>query len=172
MPPGGSTAMQRQGQPIVRAIGGPEKTDTNAQVWAPPGAPVTPTRGQLEIPAAGATGGPKQAYTPTRRRGAPGVAPETPSTRNNGNDLKEEATNMANPEALLRGNEFLRLTERREIDEDNHCFVVFVREADPEDGYRPAHPRGRRLYTEFEGLFPEELPDGVPARGRTEHAIP
>ena len=77
-----------------------------------------------------------------------------------------------NPEGLLTGTEFLRLAERREINEDNHCFVVFVREADPEDGYRPAHPRGRRLYTEFEGLFPEELPDGVPARGRPEHAIP
>ena len=57
-------------------------------------------------------------------------------------DYGEKLEEMMNPEGLISGNEFLRLTGKQGHDEDNHCFVVFVREADPEDGYRPTHPRG------------------------------
>ena len=174
--PGGSTVTPRQGQrqiPIAGAIGGPKQTDMETRkCGAPGGALGTPTQGKGEIPVVRATGGPRQTWTTVRRRGAPGGAPGMPDTKIDEDDLEEGAPDTTDPEGLLTGNEFLRLAGRREIDEDNHCFVVFVREADPEDGYQPAHPRGRRLYTDVEGLFPEELPDGVPAGGRPEHAIP
>ena len=57
--------------------------------------------------------------------------------------LEEEVTEVFNPEGLMTGSEFLRLAERRDTDEDmhkHHCFVVFVHEADPKDGFRPVHP--------------------------------
>ena len=106
------------------------------------GAPATPTQGHGEIPVARATGGPRRTYTTAHGRGAPRGAPGTPSLRNDEDDLEGEATDMTNPEGLLTGNEFLRLVESKRLTKTTTALWCFVREVDPKDGYRPAHPRG------------------------------
>ena len=87
---------------------------------------------------------------------------------------QEQEADLLSSEGLMSYKQFARHAKKCKgaSDENNHCFVVYTREADPGDRYRPNHPAKERLFTKFKELFPEELPDGLPREGRPEHAIP